>query len=173
MGLIKNILKVIKKDKVHTFKNYVKATIKDGNGNIVKIQKGHNTITNGDPDTVFNGFVLVLDRMFNNGDFYDPDDFINKMRLGTGTPSNSGLGSPTGSYKTISLDTIDKSSPSAPFIKATGTWDAGDGALSGITEAGLFADGIGTTLFAYKTFSPALGKAADGTLIIEWTITVS
>lgn len=155
------------------FKNHVKATLRDKDGNIIHEQEGYNTVTNGDPDSVNNGFVLILDRMFNNGDFYDPDDYINKMKLGTGTPSNSGLGSPTSSYKTISLDTIDKSTPSAPFLKATGTWDSGDGALSGITEAGLFADGIDTTLFAFKTFTPALSKTAEGTLTIEWTITIS
>jgi hypothetical protein len=156
------------------FRNYVKAIIKDKDGKIVKIQKGCNTITNGDPDTVNNGFVLILDRMFDNGDFYDPDDFINKMGIGTGTPSNSGLGSTLNKDKTLEVvGTIDKSTPSAPFIKVKGVWDSGDGALSGITEAGLIADGIGTTLFAYKTFTPALSKTAGGTLTIEWTVTVS
>jgi hypothetical protein len=155
-------------------KNHVKATIRDENGNIISIQEGHNTVTTGDPNTVHNGLVLMLDRMFNNGDFYDPSDYINKMRLGTGTPSNSGLGSPTGNYKTISVvGTIDITNLTAPKIKVKGTWDSGDGALSGITEAGLFADNVATTLFAYKTFTPALSKTAGGTLEIEWEVTFS
>lgn len=155
-------------------KNIVIARVYDENGKLVKKQKGHNTVTNGDPDTVNNGFVLILDRMFDNGDFYDPDDFINKMGIGSGTPSNSGLGTTLNKDKTLQVvGTIDKSTPTAPFIKVKGVWDSGDGALSGVSEAGLIADGVGTTLFAYKTFSPALSKTAGGTLTIEWTITAS
>lgn len=154
-------------------KNIVIARIYDENGKLIGKQKGYNTVTNGDPDTVNNGFVLILDRMFDAGDFYDPDDFINKMGIGGGSPSNSGLGSTLNKDKTLALDTIDKIAPSAPFIKVSGVWDAGDGAISGISEAGLIADNVGTTLFAYKTFSPALNKTAGGTLTIEWTVTAS
>jgi hypothetical protein len=149
------------------------ATERDASGKIIRVQEGHNTVTNGNPTTVDNGRVMVLDYITGKDEYYDSTDEIGKMKLGTGTPGNGGLGTPTGSYKTTTFPSVmDISNLSAPELVLRGTWDAGDGALSGITEAGLFSE-TGLELFAYKTFTPALSKTAGGTLEIDWTITAS
>lgn len=161
-------------------KHKVTAIIRDKDGNITHTQEGNNTVTSGDPTSIHNGLVWLLDRAFGDGEYYDPDDFINKMMLGTGTPSNSGLGTPkTGVPGTTLLafkagsPTWDISTLSAPVLTATCDWDSWFDALSGITEAGLFIDGTDYEMFAYKTFSPALSKTTGGTLTIEWEITLS
>jgi hypothetical protein len=161
-------------------KHKVTATIKDKSGKVIHTQEGENAVTTGDPTSVHNGFVWLLDRAFGDGTYFDPDDNINKMMLGTGTPSNSGLGTPkTGVPGTTLLafksgsPTWDVSTLTAPVITATCDWDSSFDALSGITEAGLFVDGTDYEMIAYKTFSPALSKTTGGTLTIEWEITMS
>lgn len=162
-------------------KHKVTATIKDEQGRVVTVQEGHNTVTAGDPTSVHNGFVWMLDRIFGDGTYFDPDDFINKMMLGTGTPSNSGLGTPYAGVPGSTLiafksgyPTWDISTLTAPVITARCEWDSSFDAFSGITEAGLFVDGVvDYEMIAYKTFSPALSKTTGGTLIIEWEITIS
>jgi hypothetical protein len=161
------------------FINTVIAVIKDEHGNIIHTQKAKNTITTGDPVSVENGLVYMLDRLFDNGDYFDPDDTLSKMQLGTGTPSNSGLGTPKTSplntmiaFSSVAFDTTGGTWYSAPKIIATAIWDDTYGALSGISEAGLFTTPL-EYMFAYKTFSPALSKTALGSITIEWEIQAS
>ena len=166
------------KSKVVTLKNTVIATVRNERGRVVQRVIGHNTVTSGnDPGGAnYNGRAWILDRVFGFEDYYDSAAIISKMKLGKGTPSNTGLGNAYGSYKTITqVGSMDISSPSAPKVTVKGTWDSGDGSFSGITEAGLFAfvSPSDYTLFAYKTFSPSLSKTAGGTLDIEWTVTLA
>lgn len=159
-------------------KHKVTATQKDKDGNIINVQEGHNTVTTGNPNSIHNGLVWLLDRAFGDGEYFDPDDTINKMMLGTGSPGNSGLGTPLtgvpGSTLIAFASTAwDISTLSAPVLTATCDWDSSFDALSGITEVGLFIDGTEYEMFAYKTFSPALSKTDGGTLTIEWEITLS
>jgi len=158
----------------------VTATEKDKHGKIVCVREGHNSVTTGDPATVHNGFVWILDRAFGDGSYYDPGDTINKMQLGTGTPSNSGLGTPLTGVPTTTLIAFKTGYPvwdvttlSAPVIKARCEWDSTFDALSGVTEVGLFADNTDFVLIAHKTFSPGLSKTTGGTLTIDWEITLS
>ena len=163
----------------------VRAIIRDDRGEILYTQEGKNSITKGvpNPGVTHNGLVLLLERLFDNGEIYDPADCLNKMQLGSGTPSDSGLGSPVTSpvntllaFTGLSLDQTTPPSGNwydSPKIIASCTWGASFGELNGISEAGLIADGSDTTLFAYKTFSPVLNKTANGEITIEWTIQVS
>ena len=162
------------------FKTRVIATIKDKYGRVIYRQEGQNNITNGDPAAPTsdnNMLVFALERLCPNAtSYFDNTDTINKMQLGTGTPSNSGLGTPWASPKTIqSADCNLIEAPSdwyeAPFVRNSVTWDFGDGAFSGITEAGLFNSA--TVLMAYKTFSPALSKIAEAELTIQWDFGLS
>lgn len=147
------------------------ATIRDEHGNVTHVQEGKNAITDADPVSSNNGLVMMLDLLSGKGEYYTVTEYVSRMKLGTGTPGDSGLGSETGSLKTTTFPTsIDISDPTAPEIDLRGTWDSGDGALSGITEAGLFNSNVSPKLFAYKTFSPALSKTTGGTLTIDWTI---
>lgn len=159
--------------------NTVTAVIKDEYGNVIHTQEDKNTITTGDPTSVENGLVYLLDRIFDNGDYFDPDDTISKMQLGTGTPSNSGLGNPITSpldtmiaFDSVAFDTSGSPWYTSPKIKATAIWDSTFGALSGVTEAGLFTSPL-EYMFAYKTFSPALSKTALGSITIIWEVQAS
>jgi len=156
----------------------------DEDGNLVKEQGGHNAICVGDPDPTGgnseNGLVYALIRMFDvAGTYatrYTNTDFISDMELGTGTPSNDGLGSPYSSFSTVeSIDidssSLDESSLTAPFITLSTTWDSTYGAISGVTEAVLLTES--GQAFAYKAITPALSKTSAGTLVIEWKITLS
>ena len=159
-------------------KNKVVATVRNKDGKVIQRVIGHNTVTSGnDPGgTNYNGRVWLLDRAFGFENFYDSAATISKMHLGKGTPSNTGLGSSYGSYVTITqVGTINITTPASPVITVKGTWGSGVGTgFSGVTEAGLFGfvSPSDYTLFAYKTFSPALSKTDDGTLDITWTVTI-
>ena len=162
--------------------NTVKAVIKDEHGNVIHTQEAKNTITTGDPNSVENGLIFMLMRLFNAQTpmYYDPTDYLDKMQLGTGTPSDSGLGNPiTSPLDTmISIDSIDFDETggswyTSPKMVASTTWDDTYGALSGITEAGLFNNASTPELFAYKTFSPALSKTALGSITITWEVQAS
>jgi hypothetical protein len=153
----------------------VKAIIRDEHGNVTHEQEASNTISNGDASSsVDNGYVMALALLFNddNGYFIDPTSALDEMELGTGTPSNSGLGTPVSPTTVESITkTWDVSSWSAPIVTASVTWDSSYGALSGITEATLA--NVDGDIFAYKSFTPALSKTAGGDLTIEWSITMS
>jgi len=157
----------------------VKAIVRDEFGNIVDVRKGHNTVTSGDPNpgTVENGYVMLLERMFDDGAYYyDPASSVDRMQLGTGTPGNGGLGSaiadaPNTIVTVGNSATLDKTTLTAPIMNIHVVWDSSYGAFSGITEAGLLnTDG---ELFAYKAFTPALSKTTGGSLTIDWSITAS
>lgn len=159
----------------------VTATIKDGNGNIVRVQVGKNTIAEGDPNSVENGLVFLLERLFAVGSYYAPSDYLAKMQLGQGTPSNSGLGNPlTGvpgttmiDFASAALDEVGGSWYDDPKMVVSCTWGASFNALSNVIEAGLFNNASTPELFAYKTFSPALSKTSEGEIELTWEIQVA
>jgi hypothetical protein len=155
-------------------KTNVIAEIFDEHGTLIHTQQSANTITDGDPDTVHNGLVFLLDRLFDNGDHYDPDDKITTMQLGTGTPTDAGLGTPIAAsaavFTTVAFDETGGSWYADPIIQANKTWTASDPEWTGITEAGIFSTGTETSLFAFKTFTPALVKPDAGSLSITWEV---
>jgi hypothetical protein len=169
------------------FTHNVTATIKDEYGNVIREQTNHNAITDGDAtsSTYGNGYIFTLMRLFNDDDssnlLMSPTSYLIGMELGTGTPDDDGLGTPyAGENTELLFDSItwDYSSLPAPKVTASCSWDSGFGALSGVTEAGLYV-GDPTSpvsfdeLFAYNTFTPALSKTSPGTITITWSITVS
>jgi len=161
--------------------NHVVTTkVTDKDGNITFEEIDHNAITTGDPVSVHNGLVWLLDRAFADGAYYDPADSINKMEIGTGTASNSGLGSAYGSAPTTTRIAFnssgvvwDISTLTAPKVTVRCDWDSAFDALTGITEVGLFADGIDLVMIAYKNYTTALTKTTGGTISITWEITFS
>jgi hypothetical protein len=161
------------------FKHRVIATIRNAKGKVVKRQKGYNTVTKGDPATENNGLYWFLNRAFDDGSEYDPEDTINKMQLGTGSPGDSGLGNPITAAPGTTLiaftsgPTFDISTLTAPKIEVSTTWGSSFDALSGVSEVGLFATGSDDILIAHKTFSPTLQKETGGSIEIDWDITMS
>jgi len=182
---LKKLLSIFKRKRKESgiLTHKVTAIMYDPEGIEISRQEGLNTVTTGDPTVPnHNGYVYILNRIFDDGTYsgYDPDDFVNKMQLGTGTPDNTGLGTPLTGVPSTTLiafksgyPTWDISTLAAPVITVRCEWDATFDALSGVTEAGLFADGVGQIMMAHKTFSPALSKTTGGTLAVEWEITLS
>jgi hypothetical protein len=163
------------------FKTRVVATLFDEHGNVTNRQEGHNTISEGDMDGagLHNGLIYLLENIFGAGTHFDPDSKIDYMELGTGTPNVNtvdGLGSPITSPTPtrIAIATKVMTGYNDPTMTATTTWAAPTfGAITGISEIGLFTDESPDNMFAYKTFTPALNKTALGNLVIAWDIQAS
>lgn len=153
------------------------ATTRDKDGNITNVQEGKNTITEGNPASSNNGLAFMLERIFAYDIYFaSTTDYINKAQLGTGTPTAGGLGTPiTATKKAINTKAFDETGGTwydNPTFVATITWDASYGALSNITEVGLMTQD-NEYLVAYKTYTPALSKEADGDLTLQWEMQLS
>jgi len=152
-------------------KNYVEYKLYDSGKNLIDYGIDHNNISTDDPSTGNNGLAYILDRIFNNGDYYDPTDIVTDIKLGSsGSADSSGIGTIIGSSKTLTLGTMDISTLSAPSLTVTGTWDASDGALSGINSAALYTTSTDNMLFAFHNFSATINKTAGGTLAVNWIV---
>jgi len=156
----------------------VTVTITDGNGNITRQFTEKNTLTNGDPTTTYNGRVMMLMTLSGDDDGgsigMDSSSVLDNMQLGTGTADNTGLQTPITAAPTtteIAATLVwDYTTPSQPKITYTCVWDSTFDALT-VSEAVLYNDF--NDVFAYKNFSPALTKTTDGTIQIDWSITIT
>jgi hypothetical protein len=164
-------------------KHRVVAQVYDEKGNLIDEREGHNTVLTGVPTTdatqEYNGYVMILQRLLNDDDsgliISDELSALTQMELGTGTPDNEGLGTPytpTNTQENFDSITWDyTTSTSSIDALLTTTWDATYPALSGVTEAAIL--NANDDPFASKTFSPALSKTTGGSIVINWTLTVS
>jgi hypothetical protein len=180
-------------DGIFRLKTNVITLLYNANGKLIDKQDGYNTITLGDPNPgiTHNGLVLLLARFFNNSDIYDPDDFVNKMQLGsTSSADDSGLTSPIISTPDVppkntmipfTTDAFNETNPpgpdewyTSPIYSMSCSWGPANGFIApiiAIGSVGLFADGTDTTMISYKTFN-IVEKETNGTFTINWDFQV-
>ena len=135
----------------------VALVLRDKDGNIKDERKIENLIV----DT---GLNFICDRM------KDDETAMTHMALGSGSTAaaagDTSLGTQLGSR-----EALDSSTVTANQIVYVASFEAGD-ATGAVTEAGIFNAASGGTMLCRTVFS-VVNKAADDTLTVNWTITLT
>jgi hypothetical protein len=135
----------------------VALVLRDKDGNIKDERKIENLIV----DT---GLNFICDRM------KDDETAMTHMALGSGSTAaaagDTALGTQLGSR-----EALDSSTVTANQIVYVASFEAGD-ATGAVTEAGIFNASSGGTMLCRTVFS-VVNKAADDTLTVNWTITLT
>jgi hypothetical protein len=135
----------------------VALVLRDKNGNV----KDERTIKNLIVDT---GLNFICDRM------KDDETAMTHMALGSGSTAaaagDTSLGSQLGSREVLDSSTVTNNQ-----IVYVSSFEAGD-ATGAVTEAGIFNASSGGTMLCRTVFS-VVNKAADDTLTVNWTITLT
>ena len=135
----------------------VALVLRDKNGNVKDERKINNLI-------VSTGLNFICDRM------KDDETAMTHMALGSGSTAaaagDTSLGSQLGSR-----EDLDSSTVTSNQIVYVSSFEAGD-ASGGVTEAGIFNAASGGTMLCRTVFS-VVNKAADDTLTVNWTITLT
>jgi hypothetical protein len=135
----------------------VALVLRDKDGNI----KDERLIENLIVDT---GLNFICDRM------KDDETAMTHMALGSGSTAaaagDTSLGSQLGSR-----EALDSSTVTSNQIVYVASFEAGD-ATGAVTEAGIFNASSGGTMLCRTVFS-VVNKAADDTLTVNWTITLT
>jgi hypothetical protein len=135
----------------------VALVLRDENGNI----KDERLIENLIVDT---GLNFICDRM------KDDETAMTHMALGSGSTAaaagDTTLGSQLGSREALDSSTVTNNQ-----IVYVSSFEAGD-ATGAVTEAGIFNAASGGTMLCRTVFS-VVNKAADDTLTVNWTITLT
>ena len=135
----------------------VALVLRDKKGNV----KEERTIKNLIVDT---GLNFICDRMKND------ETAMTHMALGSGSTAaaagDTTLGSQLGSREALDSSTVTNNE-----IVYVASFEAGD-ATGAVTEAGIFNASTGGTMLCRTVFS-VVNKAADDTLSVTWTITLS
>jgi len=135
----------------------VALVLRDKNGNV----KEERTIKNLIVDT---GLNFICDRM------KDDETAMTHMALGSGSTAaaagDTSLGSQLGSREALDSSTVTNNQ-----IVYVSSFEAGD-ATGAVTEAGIFNAASSGTMLCRTVFS-VVNKAADDTLTVNWTITLT
>jgi hypothetical protein len=135
----------------------VALVLRDKDGNI----KDERLIENLIVDT---GLNFICDRM------KDDETAMTHMALGSGSTAaaagDTTLGSQLGSREALDSSTVTNNQ-----IVYVSSFEAGD-ATGAVTEAGIFNASSGGTMLCRTVFS-VVNKAADDTLTVNWTITLT
>jgi hypothetical protein len=135
----------------------VALVLRDKDGNI----KDERLIENLIVDT---GLNFICDRM------KDDETAMTHMALGSGSTAaaagDTTLGSQLGSREVLDSSTVTNNQ-----IVYVSSFEAGD-ATGAVTEAGIFNASSGGTMLCRTVFS-VVNKAADDTLTVNWTITLT
>ena len=135
----------------------VALVLRDKDGNV----KDERHIENLIVDT---GLNFICDRM------KDDETAMTHMALGSGSTAaaagDTALGTQLGSR-----EDLDSSTVTANQIVYVASFEAGD-ATGAVTEAGIFNAASGGTMLCRTVFS-VVNKAADDTLSVNWTITLT
>jgi hypothetical protein len=135
----------------------VALVLRDKDGNI----KDERLIENLIVDT---GLNFICDRM------KDDETAMTHMALGSGSTAaaagDTTLGSQLGSREALDSSTVTNNQ-----IVYVSSFEAGD-ATGAVTEAGIFNAASGGTMLCRTVFS-VVNKAADDTLTVNWTITLT
>ena len=135
----------------------VALVLRDKDGNV----KDERVIENLIVDT---GLNFICDRM------KDDETAMTHMALGSGSTAaaagDTTLGSQLGSREVLDSSTVTNNQ-----IVYVSSFEAGD-ATGAVTEAGIFNASSGGTMLCRTVFS-VVNKAADDTLTVNWTITLT
>jgi hypothetical protein len=132
--------------------------IRDGNGEVKETRQERNLVVTA-------GLGFIASRMKDT-----TDDAMTHMAVGSGSTAaaagDTDLGSILGSREVLDSTTV-----SGATVTYVSSFEAGDG-TGAITEAGIFNAASGGTMLCRTVFS-TVNKAADDTMTITWTITLS
>jgi len=135
----------------------VALVLRDKNGNVKEERKINNLIVNA-------GLNFICDRMKND------ETAMTHMALGSGSTAaaanDTTLGSQLGSR-----EDLDSSTVTSNQIVYVASFEAGD-TTGAVTEAGIFNAASSGTMLCRTVFS-VVNKAADDTLTVNWTITLT
>ena len=135
----------------------VALVLRDKDGNIKDERKIENLIVDA-------GLNFICDRM------KDDETAMTHMALGSGSTAaaagDTALGSQLGSREALDSSTVTNNQ-----IVYVASFEAGD-ATGAVTEAGIFNAASGGTMLCRTVFS-VVNKAADDTLTVNWTITLT
>ena len=133
-------------------------TVKDKDGNVKEERKEENLVVSA-------GLNFICSRMKDT-----TDGAMSHMALGSGTTAaaagDTDLGSLLGSREALDSTTVTDNT-----ITYVSSFEAGDGTGT-VTEAGIFNASTGGTMLCRVVF-PAIGKQADDTMSVTWTITLT
>lgn len=135
----------------------VALVLRDKDGNI----KDERLIENLIVDT---GLNFICDRM------KDDETAMTHMALGSGSTA-AAAGDTTLGSQLGSREALDSSTVTSNQIVYVASFEAGD-ATGAVTEAGIFNASTGGTMLCRTVFS-VVNKAADDTLTVNWTITLT
>jgi len=135
----------------------VALVLRDKDGNI----KDERLIENLIVDT---GLNFICDRM------KDDETAMTHMALGSGSTA-AAAGDTTLGSQLGSREALDSSTVTSNQIVYVASFEAGD-ATGAVTEAGIFNASSGGTMLCRTVFS-VVNKAADDTLTVNWTITLT
>ena len=132
--------------------------VKDKNGNVKESRKEKNLV-------VSSGLNFICSRMKDT-----TDGAMSHMALGSGTVAaaagDTALGTQLGSREALDSTTV-----STNTIEYVSSFEAGEG-TGAVTEAGIFNAASGGTMLCRVVFAE-INKAADDTMSITWTITLT
>ncbi len=94
---------------------------------------------------------------------------MSHMAVGTGSTAPAAGDTTLGTE--IDRNALTSRTDATNVVTYVGTWAAGDGTNSAITEAGIFNSSSSGTMLARATFI-AINKGASDTLAITWTVTL-
>jgi hypothetical protein len=133
-------------------------TVKDKDGKVKEERHEKNLVVSA-------GLNFICSRMKDT-----TDGAMSHMALGSGTTAaaagDTDLGSLLGSREALDSTTVTDNT-----ITYVSSFEAGDGTGT-VTEAGIFNASTGGTMLCRVVF-PAIGKQADDTMSVTWTITLT
>ena len=140
-------------------KGRLNIVLKDQDGNVKDQREVDNLV-------VTTGLNWIAARMYDTG---SPDE-MSHMAVGSGTTAaaagDTDLGSILGSREALDSTTV-----STNTVQYVSSFEAGDG-TGAVTEAGIFNAATAGTMLCRTVFD-VVNKAANDTLSITWTITLS
>ena len=136
----------------------VALVLKDKNGNVKESREIHNWV-------VSSGLTFICSRMAGTS-----ADVMSHMALGSGTTAAS-----SGQTDLVSIlgsrEALDSTSSSSNTITYVSSFEAGEG-TGAVTEAGVFNAASSGTMLCRTVFA-VVNKAADDTMSVTWTITLT
>lgn len=136
----------------------VAIVLKDKNGNVKDSREIHNLV-------VSSGLEFICSRMAGTS-----AGVMSHMALGSGTTAAS-----SGQTDLVSIlgsrEALDSTSASSNTITYVSSFEAGEG-TGAVTEAGVFNAASSNTMLCRTVFA-VVNKAADDTMSVTWTITLT
>ena len=139
-------------------KGRLNIVLKDKNGQVKDTREVDNLVVN-------TGLAYIASRMKDT-----TDDAMSHMALGSGTTA-AAAGDTALESQLGSREALDSTTVTSNAIEYVASFEAGD-ATGAVTEAGIFNASTAGTMLCRTVFS-VVNKAADDTMSVTWTITIS